>query len=269
MSLMDLRKEMEDALLLEMDNCMLLSKAKYLFYLEVEDFKRQHFILKMNYKNTPNNSIGTNTTITTQSPKQQQQQQQGRVLADGEDEGEVGEGALTAKDMIDLASRLYHQYIVPDAVYKLRLKARMIKKIEAAISSHHNINYNNKGKKEDMDEASMAAISKIEKYFTKIQRRLRPMMKKDTMPYFVKTFINAAMEIETLEKNCSLPSFVFEEFAKEFSFGTGSFASEGWEQFESESEAAGGVRCMRKFYEGLPYCCAMCVGVVPAPAVQV
>ena len=165
---------------------------------------------------------------------------------------------------MDFASRLYYQYIARDADggFKLHLDQDLVRRVTKAIT---------------VAQRSMAStkqlgdlLATIERSFIKIQNFLEKEMRKEPRLHFFRTFTTAAMEIETLEKNCPLPTFIFQELEREDPFAPQHVKDGGddWEPMEDESDTEG-VRGMKKFYEGHPYCCAKCMGMVPAPAQQV
>jgi hypothetical protein len=134
------------------------------------------------------------------------------------DKGGKGEDdSLSLKDLMDLASRLYHQYFCP--VLKHQLKPKLVHKIEQELLCTHPTSCNplqtagtllspcsfTKGSKTGSRKSPAEAIALILKYFTKSQRQLLKAMRQESMPFFLRSFVEATLSIETLEKRCPLP----------------------------------------------------------------
>ena len=174
---------------------------------------------------------------------------------------------LSMRDLLDLASRLYHQYIAANAVMHVQVNPILAGKILKEITSAQDLcQLNNRINSKE----SAASVITIEKYFVKTQHASLRDMRKDPILAFMRSFIAGTMEVETLEKNCAaMPSIAFEEFEREFSVSQNILGGNGWEPLMEDECASEGVRSMKKLFPGQSYGCYASFGMVPAPAQQV
>lgn len=173
---------------------------------------------------------------------------------------------LSMRDLLDLASRLYHQYLAPNAVMRVQvnpgLAGKLLKEITSAQEHCQLVDKINSSE-------SVASVVAIEDYFVKMQQASLVDMRKENAIFFLRNFIAGTMEVETLEKNCAMPSIAFEEFEREFSVTQNICGGNGWEPVMEQESASEGIRCMKKMYPGQSNGCYACFGMVPAPAQQV